>query len=70
MSTPEGDYVGIARSGPTPRMTTDAAEKRLERLETMARYAEDSLSVEMILWDRMDALYHMLRAEISRGEEL
>jgi len=45
---------------------TKLRESVTERLTSMAEYAESSLSVEMILWDRMDALRQMLRGEIAR----
>jgi hypothetical protein len=47
-------------------LKTKLRESVAERLTSMAEYAESSLSAEMILWDRMDALRQMLRGEIAR----
>lgn len=41
----------------------------IERLASMIEYAEFSLSPEMILCDRMDALRQMLRGELARQSE-
>ena len=52
-------------------LSKTAAEHRIERLEAMVRYVEDSLHPESnsATWERMDALRHMLRGEIARQTE-
>lgn len=47
-------------------LNRERVDSVIERLTSMAEYAEASLSPEMILWDRIEALQHMLRGEIAR----
>ena len=54
------------RNGGIVFLNRERVENVIERLTNMAEYAEASLSPEMILWDRMEALRHMLRGEIAR----
>lgn len=47
-------------------LNRERVDNVIERLTSMAVYAEKSLSPETILRDRVEALRHMLRGEIAR----
>lgn len=62
----EGALIDAEQYRPEAHPHNRLLESIVERLTSMAEYAEHSLSPNQDLWKRMDALRQMLRGEIAR----